>query len=172
MRPEAQARLQIDAALTAAGWAVQDRNAANLHAGRGVAIREFPLRPGYGHADYLLYVDGKAVGVVEAKAVGATLTGVEIQTGRYSQGMPAELPKALDPLPFLYESTGVETVITRRQQLLTDGSLTPEGEHLVFTRDVEFKSPSGAASVIHGGGANGLVAWKDQQGVTLKAREG
>ena len=51
--------------LEAAGWHVCDAAAANIHAARGVAIREFPL-PGYGFADYLLYVDGKAAGVVEA----------------------------------------------------------------------------------------------------------
>ena len=45
----------------------------NLSAHRGVAIREFPLKTGHGQADYLLYVDGKAAGVVEAKKIGATL---------------------------------------------------------------------------------------------------
>ena len=49
--------------LEAAGWHVCDASAANIHAARGVAIREFPL-PGYGFADYLLYVDGKAAGVI------------------------------------------------------------------------------------------------------------
>ncbi|MGA9992771.1 MAG: hypothetical protein WBP86_10655, partial [Thiobacillaceae bacterium] len=75
-QPEQQARSKIDALLAAAGWHVCDAAAANIHAARGVAIREFPLsspsprergegrgegRPeGYGFADYLLYVDGKA----------------------------------------------------------------------------------------------------------------
>src|SRR4051794_31688582 len=72
--PEARARLTIDALLNAAGWAVQDFKAANLHASRGVALREFPLNAGFGFADYLLYVDGKACGVIEAKKEGATLT--------------------------------------------------------------------------------------------------
>ncbi|MEA2603261.1 MAG: type restriction enzyme subunit [Acidobacteriota bacterium] len=111
-KPEERAREAIDAALTAAGWAVQDANAVNLHAGRGVAIREFPLKAGHGAADYLLYVDRKAAGVVEAKKAGATLTGVEPQTGKYSTGMPDHLPRASDPLPFLYQSTGVETRFT------------------------------------------------------------
>jgi len=68
-----------------------------------VAIREFPL-PGYGFADYLLYVDGKAVGVIEAKKEGVTLTGVETQSEKYTQGLPAGLPAGLprwgNPLPF------------------------------------------------------------------------
>ena len=77
--PEALARQNIDAQLTACGWVVQDRAAMNLYAGRGVAVREFPLETGY--ADYLLFVDRKAVGVVEAKAEGITLSGVAEQAG-------------------------------------------------------------------------------------------
>jgi hypothetical protein len=84
-----------------------------LHAARGVAIREFALNPGHGSADYLLYVDGKACGVVEAKKQGATLTGVEIQSARYAQGLPASLPAWQRPLPFLYESNGIETHFTQ-----------------------------------------------------------
>lgn len=68
-QPEQQARGNIDRLLAAAGWHVCDASAANIHAARGVAIREFPL-PGYGFADYLLYIDGKAAGVVEAKKEG------------------------------------------------------------------------------------------------------
>ena len=110
--PEQQARAQIDRLLAAAGWAVQDFKAADLHAARGVALREFELNPGHGTADYLLYVDGKACGVIEAKKQGATLTGVEAQSGRYAQGLPASLPAWRRPLPFVYESTGVETHFT------------------------------------------------------------
>ncbi len=66
--------------LAAAGWHVCDAFAANIHAACGVAIRRFPL-PGYGFADYLLYVDGKAAGVIEAKKEGVTLTGVETHRG-------------------------------------------------------------------------------------------
>ncbi|MFO1244399.1 MAG: type I restriction-modification enzyme R subunit C-terminal domain-containing protein [Ramlibacter sp.] len=112
--PEARARANIDALLAAAGWAVQDLKHANLHAARGVAIREFPLNPGFGFADYLLYVDGKACGVIEAKKEGATLSGVELQSGRYAQGLPASLPAWRRPLPFVWESTGVETHFTNR----------------------------------------------------------
>ncbi|AUX48532.1 uncharacterized protein SOCE26_100700 [Sorangium cellulosum] len=88
-RPEDAARKNIDDALTTAGWAVQDRRTMNLDAARGVAVREFPLKRGHGFADYLLYVDGEAVGVIEAKEVGTTLTGVEGQTEKYSVGLPA-----------------------------------------------------------------------------------
>ncbi len=108
---EAEARLEIDRLLEAAGWHVQNTQSANIHAGRGVAIREFPL-PGHGYADYLLYVDGRAAGVIEAKSVGATLTGVEIQSNKYTRGLPEGLPRWHNPLPFCYESTGVETRFT------------------------------------------------------------
>ena len=82
MQPEQAARREIDRLLAAAGWAVQAVATADLAAGRGVAIREFPLLPGHGFADYLLYVDAKACGVIEAKKQGATLTGVEAQSAR------------------------------------------------------------------------------------------
>ena len=110
-QPEQHARENIDRLLEAAGWHVCDADKANIHAARGVAIREFPL-PGYGFADYLLYVDGKAAGVIEAKKEGVTLTGVETQSDKYTKGLPAGLPRWGNPLPFAYQSTGVETRFT------------------------------------------------------------
>ena len=111
MRPEDQARENIDKLLRAAGWLVCDASSANIHAARGVAIREFPL-PGHGFADYLLYLDGKAAGVIEAKKEGATLSGVETQSAKYTQGLPPGLPAWASPLPFSYQSTGIETRFT------------------------------------------------------------
>ncbi|HTN50390.1 MAG TPA: hypothetical protein VMK32_13260 [Burkholderiaceae bacterium] len=109
---EQRARVNIDRLLQQAGWSVQDFKAADIHAARGVALREFLLNEGFGKADYLLYVDGKAAGVIEAKKAGATLTGVEVQSGKYAQGLPASLPAWRRPLPFIYESTGAETHFT------------------------------------------------------------
>jgi type I restriction enzyme R subunit len=65
LKPEERARQQIDTLLEDAGWAVQDFDRLNLGARRGVAVREFATRAGT--ADYLLFVDRQAVGVVEAK---------------------------------------------------------------------------------------------------------
>jgi len=65
--PEKEARELIDKLLTQAGWVICNANLANIHASRGVAIREFPLKTGHGEADYLLYIDGMAAGVLEAK---------------------------------------------------------------------------------------------------------
>ncbi len=98
--------------LVAAGWLIQNRADANIDAGRGVAIREFALAHGHGEADYLLFVDGQAAGAVEAKKEGSTLIGVEIQTQKYSEGIPEALPAPRRPLPFLYQSTGIETRFT------------------------------------------------------------
>jgi type I restriction enzyme R subunit len=107
--PERRARQRIDGGLRAAGWTVQSRDEINLSAARGVAIREFKMEPGYGFADYLLFVDGKALGALEAKKEGFALTGVEPQVKTYSDGLPTELTAPHRPLPFLYLSTGVET---------------------------------------------------------------
>ena len=112
MTPEQQARVRIDSLLEQAGWVVQDVHSLNLSAARGVAVREFGLKPGHGTADYLLYVDQKAAGVIEAKPAGHTLTGVETQSGKYSDGLPDTLPAHRKTLPFLYETTGAETRFT------------------------------------------------------------
>jgi hypothetical protein len=58
-----------------------------------------------------------------------------------------------------------------RQKLKDDGVLAENVDHLLFTSDVEFTSPSAAASVIHGGHANGLTAWKNKAGKSLKEVE-
>jgi type I restriction enzyme R subunit len=109
--PEQRARREIDADLAAADWLVQDRHDLDLTAGRGIAVREFPMKSGFGFADYLLYLDRKAVGAVEAKAEG-TLTGVEAQSAKYAAGLPDTLPAHVRPLPFLFESNGSVTYFT------------------------------------------------------------
>lgn len=105
--PEQLARQDIDRLLEASGWAVQDRDRLNLSASLGVAVREFQVDAGA--AGYLLFVAGRAAGVVEAKPAGTTLSGVADQSAKYTVGLPAYLPTWGDPLPFAYESTGVET---------------------------------------------------------------
>ena len=107
MKPEEKARQNIDRLLTAAGWVIQDREQMNLGESPGVAVREYPMSPG--PTDYLLFVERRAVGVIEAKPEGTTLSGVSEQTEKYLTGVPALLPVYRKPLPFGYESTGVET---------------------------------------------------------------
>ncbi len=113
---EARARLLIDQQLDQAGWAVQDKKAMNLFAARGVAVREVTLKPGHGRADYLLYVDQSAVGVIEAKPEGTPLSGVEWQSTMYAEGLPAHVRLAAlttdGRLPFMFEASGTETHFT------------------------------------------------------------
>ena len=116
---EARARVEIDRQLVACGWLVQNRAEMNLYAGPGVAVREFIMATGHGRSDYLLFVDGKAVGAIEAKPSGTPLAGVEPQTAKYAAGLPPALTAVVSPLPFLYESTGDEVVVE------LDGRLEP-----------------------------------------------
>jgi type I restriction enzyme R subunit len=108
LTPEQRARQQIDAQLSACGWVVQDYKAVDFSAGRGIALREAPLKSGT--CDYLLLVDRKAVGVAEAKKLGTLLSGVAEQSAHYGKNLP-DFIQSLGPgsLPFLYESTGGET---------------------------------------------------------------
>ena len=59
-------------------------------------------------------------------------------------------------------------ILDRRKQLIADGTLIEKDGFLVFTKDAEFSSPSAAVAVIHGGSANGLIAWKNSEGASLK----
>ena len=106
-QPEAAAREDIDRQLMAAGWLIQDKKDLNLHASRGVAVRE--MQSHGGPADYILFVDGKALGVVEAKKEGTTLSAVAEQSARYTAANHWIPQRWADPLPFTYESTGIET---------------------------------------------------------------
>ena len=90
----------------------------DIHAGPGVAVREFPLKwkegaeIKSGSADCLLYADGWAIGVIEAKPVGHTLQGAVVQSKRYTEGLDERVPARYRPLPFAYESTGEVTQFT------------------------------------------------------------
>lgn len=78
-QPEENARKIIDQQLGVAGWKVCDHKDAHITAHRGVAIRKFPLKPGHDFADYLLYFDGRAAGVIEPKKEGVILSGVPLR---------------------------------------------------------------------------------------------
>ena len=116
MTPEEEARVVIDQQLTQAGWVVCDRHAVDLVNNRGVAVREVIMDAGHGRADYILYLDRKIVGVIEAKPEGTPLSGVEWQSGMYAEGLPPDLrPQAVlvnDRLPFIFEASGFETRFT------------------------------------------------------------
>jgi type I restriction enzyme, R subunit len=107
MEPERKARKEIDKLLTDAGWIIQNNDELDLSAGPGVAIREFQLKTK--PADYVLFLDGKAAGILEAKPVGTTLSGVAEQSDFYANDFPEDFAHYQLPLPFVYESTGEET---------------------------------------------------------------
>ena len=93
--------------LEAAGWHVQNHAGHNTAAALGVAVREYPLRAEQ-RADYLLFINGVAVGVIEAKPEGTTLSGALQQAERYRASLPDNL-RRLPQFPFSYASTGAET---------------------------------------------------------------
>ncbi|MCR8825242.1 hypothetical protein [Pseudosulfitobacter koreensis] len=101
--PEQLARDRINERLRASGWHVQDKEALDFNAGLGVAVREYQTDKG--PADYVLFVDRHAVGVVEAKPDnrGVRLTSVEEQSEGYANAKLKWVTNA-EPLPFLYES--------------------------------------------------------------------
>lgn len=88
--PEELARQQIDALLQQCGWTVQPKSQINLTASNGIAVCELTFKTG--EPDYTLFVDGKAIGTIEAKPEGATLAGVEEQSTKYISGVPFGLP--------------------------------------------------------------------------------
>jgi type I restriction enzyme R subunit len=109
--PEQKARDNIDTMLAEAGWKVQDNKHIDFNAGLGVAVREF--QTDIGPADYALFVDRKAVGIIEAKPEdwGHRITTVEEQSASYASAQ-LKWVKNKEPLPFVYESTGVVTRFT------------------------------------------------------------
>lgn len=111
--PEVKARHnKINPKLVAAGWDIQDYKTADIRSSKGVAVEYFQMGKGVGEADYVLFVNGVAVGVVEAKKEGVTLIGKETQTKGYAEGFPENYRSISLPLPFIYESNGNEVRFT------------------------------------------------------------
>jgi len=108
--PEQIARDHIDAALVQSGWVIQNKKQINLNAGLGVAVREY--QTDIGPADYVLFVDKKPVGIIEAKRAeeGVHLTMHEEQSEGYATAKLKLLNN--ERLPFVYESTGQLTRFT------------------------------------------------------------
>jgi len=108
--PEQIARDHIDRQLLACGWVIQGIKQINLHAGIGVAVREYSTD--VGPADYVLFVDGKPCGVIEAKREeeGHRIGIHESQAEYYANAKLKHLKN--EPLPFVYISTGAITTFT------------------------------------------------------------
>ena len=144
---EAQTREEIDAKLKAAGWVVQDKKAINLFAALGVVVREFETDTG--PADYMLFVAGKACGIIEAKREGASLGHVAEQSARYATSNIKHSQRwaANDqPLPFLFEATN----------------------HVIRFRDERDPAPR-SRNVFHFHKPETLKVWLEQ-GDTFRAR--
>jgi type I restriction enzyme R subunit len=109
--PEQKARETIDAQLRNAGWMVQHAKKIDLNYGLGQAVREY--QTDVGPADYVLFVDKKPVGVIEAKReeVGQNITAIEEQSSGYAAAKLKWINNK-QPLPFVYESTGILTRFT------------------------------------------------------------
>ena len=99
--------------LEESGWIIQDYSDLSLGAGLGVAVREFPLSRN--SADYVLFIDRQPVGVVEAKKIGHTLSGVVEQSDKYIKGLAEKFPNAPRRPVFSYESTGIQTQFADRR---------------------------------------------------------
>ncbi len=152
-KPEAQARNLIDEQLARAGWVVQDRKDIDLVNHFGVAVRESILREVSGRADYLLYLNRKIVGVIEAKPAGVTLTEVHWQSRRYAGGLDEVQSKnavlVKNELPFIYEASGTETHFTN----LFDPE--PRARHLF-----NFQKPETLARIIRDSETNEFATWR------------
>ena len=109
--PEEAVRDIIDNMLSQAGWIVQDNKKIDFSVGLGIAVREY--QTDVGPADYVLFINQSPVGVVEAKPEnwGHRITIVEEQSGGYATAT-LKWVNNKDPLPFVYESTGVLTRFT------------------------------------------------------------
>ncbi|MEW8579630.1 MAG: DEAD/DEAH box helicase family protein [Candidatus Thiodiazotropha sp.] len=106
---EVQTREAIDRKLTDAGWIIQDKKRISLYESLGVAVREMDTDTG--PADYLLFIDGKACGIIEAKREGTDLGGVAEQSARYATSHIKFIERWVaedQPLPLLYEATNHE----------------------------------------------------------------
>jgi type I restriction enzyme R subunit len=151
--PEERARVLIDQQLQAAGWQVQDRKDINLVSHSGVAVREIYLNKDAGRADYLLYVDRRIVGVIEAKPSGTTLSAVHWQSRRYSKGLTNEQKEIAvlqkDELPFIYEASGTEIYFTN----LFDPF--PRSRRLF-----NFQRPETLARIIRESESNQFATWR------------
>lgn len=160
---EAQARIKIDADLRLAGWVIQDRAEMNLSAASGIAVREVPM--GDGRVDYLLYLNQRIVGVIEAKPAGTTLAEVHLQAMRYASSLTAGqkqnavLVKAV--LPFVYEATSTE--------LYFSNHFDPEP---ISRRLFNFQRPETLAAIIRAEDPNtGKGGWRTQI-LTLPGTDG
>jgi len=110
--PTSQIHQKIESMLHRSGWCVQMFSAVDQGSVTTLAIRDFPLAHAYGLIDYLLFIEGKAVGLIEVKNDGSPLFGIPVQSEKYRRGLPFSLRLYTRPLPFLYQTNGNESFFT------------------------------------------------------------
>jgi hypothetical protein len=119
-------------------------------------------------SDILTPIMGSHQPLMESNLLYCKMKGAEAKGRRTETGFAV---LAGSSAVFRERGSADRFVIELRKKLISEGNLTEKDGYLVFARDLEFSSPSQAASVIHGGSANGLIAWKDKKGRTLKEIE-
>jgi len=116
LTPEQKARVNIDKELIQTWWMIQNMDDLNIYASFWVAVREFPLKNWHWYADYLLYVDGQPLWIIEAKKEWTTLVWIETQSKKYVEWLHDFLWD-FEKIPFSYESTWVETRFTNHLEV-------------------------------------------------------
>ena len=163
--PEQAARDIIDRMLEQAGWKVQSKDRIDLSAGPGIAVREY--QTDIGPADYVFFVNKKAVGVIEAKPEnwGQNITKVETQSGGYAAAKLKWLNNQ-EPLPFVYESTGVLTRFTdttrSKAALPRDIQLPSAGNTPTVAR---------SAGLVCAHGSRGYPSWIPRDSENAKSKQ-
>lgn len=120
--------------------------------------------------ELLVTVAGKVATDAEKEMLYCEIKGLKA-TGRLTPNGFLVLKRSQAVLKERASSQKYPWPLNMRQRLKDEGVLSVSDDHLVFTRDEEFSSPSAAAAVVHGGHANGLIAWKNKDGKTLKEIE-
>ena len=121
-------------------------------------------------ADALLPISSPPEGSAERQILACEIKGLKA-TGRLTPTGFVVLKASQAVLKERASANQYPYTLASRKRLIEDGTLVQDGDHLRFTRDSEFSSPSAAATVVHGGSANGLLAWKTTSGKTLKELE-
>lgn len=121
-------------------------------------------------ADALLPIRSSTVGRAERQLLFCTIKGLKA-TGHVTPTGFVVLKGSQAVLKERDSAHNYPHTLATRRTLIEDGTLVEDGDHFKFTRDSEFSSPSAAATVVHGGSANGLISWKSKGGKTLKELE-
>jgi Domain of unknown function (DUF4357) len=120
------------------------------------------LTPIIRQADKPTHKDDDLVCLIKGLTARGRLTPNGFVVFQKSQAVLENRPSAVKQHPY---------VVSLRERLVSDGTMQRQNDHYVFTKDVEFSSPSAAASVVRGGGSNGLIEWKNKNGKSLKEIE-